>query len=254
MSEATVINQSSITSVHDNQTVANTETTVDVDTVTPAVSTDHILLTTGERVLHQTAMVPIYCANGSIISARILLDSASQQTFMTQRLAKQLNLPSQQKETLSISTFGSQGPQTMDTYVIHFTIITKEGTHMNLHANVLDQITSPIQRGPLPQTDLEFLQSITPEKLADIIPRSSKVATVDILVGSDYFWSIVDVGRITLPSGLLLLSSKLGYILTGKFMDPSSDVKANQLLACFVMTQMNQSVPVFFYLQQLMVW
>ena len=41
-----------------------------------------------------------------------------------------------------------------------------------------------------------------------------------------------------LPSDLLLLSSKLGYILTGK--DPEGDVKVNQLLSCFVMTQ---SVP-----------
>ena len=59
--------------------------------MTPAVNTDHMLLTSGERVLLQTAMVPICCANGSIISARILLDSASQRTFMTESLAKQLN-------------------------------------------------------------------------------------------------------------------------------------------------------------------
>ena len=90
---------------------------------------------------------------------------------------------------------------------------------------------------------MEFLQSITPGKLADVIPKSSEMATIDILVGSDYFWSIVEVGRIVLPSGLLLLSSKLGYLLTGKFMDPKREIKPNdQLSTCFVMTQMNQSV------------
>ena len=113
-------------------------------------------------MLLQTAMVPVCCANGSIISARILLDSASQRTFMTEKLVKQLNLPSQQKETLSISTFGSKGPQSIDMYVVHFTIIIKENSRVSLHANVLNQITSPVQRGPLQQSNLEFLQSITP--------------------------------------------------------------------------------------------
>jgi len=46
-----------------------------------------------------------------------------------------------------------------------------------------------------------------------------------------------------LPSGLLLLSSKLGYLLTGNFMDPNSDIHLSiQLSACFVMTQMIQSL------------
>ena len=192
-------------------------------------------------MLLQTAIVPVYCANGSIISARILLDSASQRTFMTERLAKQLNLPSQRKETLSISTFGSHGPQSIDTYVVNFTIITKKGSSMSLCANVLNQITSPIQRGPLQKADLEFLQSITSERLADVVPISAETAIIDILVGSDYFWNIVDVERIVLPSGLLLLSSKLGYLLTGKFMDPKVNTKPGdyQLSTCLVMTQMN---------------
>ena len=203
-----------------------------------------MLLTNGERVLLQTAIVPVYCTNGSIISARILLDSASQRTFMTERLAKQLNLPSQRKETLSILTFGSHGPQSIDTYVVNFTIITKKGSSMSLCANVLKQITSPIQRGPLQKVDLEFLQSITSERLADVVPISAETAIVDILVGSDYFWNIVDVERIVLPSGLLLLSSKLGYLLTGKFMNPKVNTKPgdNQLSTSLVMTQMNQSV------------
>ena len=91
-----------------------------------------------------------------------------------------------------------------------------------LHANVLPQITGPIQRGPLLEKDLEFLKIISPGKLADIIPESIS-ETVDILVGSDYFWNIVDNKRIVLPSGLFLLSSKLGYIVTGKYLDPTTD-------------------------------
>ena len=53
--------------------------------------------------------------------------------------------------------------------------------------------------------------------LADAIPYSSENATVDILIGSDYFWDIVELSdRISLPSGLYLVPSRLGYILTGR--------------------------------------
>ena len=42
---------------------------------------------------------------------------------------------------------------------------------MDLHANVLTQITSPIQRGPIQQLDLKFLQLISQEQLGDLIPE-----------------------------------------------------------------------------------
>jgi len=115
LSETTAVSQSTA----EYQPVVSTGTST-TNTVTSAVSTDHMLLTSGERVILQTALVPIYCSNGSIISARLLLDSASQRTFMTERLATKLGLPSQRKETLSISTFSSQCPHTIDTYVVHF--------------------------------------------------------------------------------------------------------------------------------------
>ena len=82
---------------------------------------------------------------------------------------------------------------------------------------MLEQITGPTQRGPLQNSDLEFLKVISSEALADNIPRISSSAGIDIFVGSDYLWSIMEGERVVFPSGLLLLSSKLGYILTGKY-------------------------------------
>ena len=55
-------------------------------------------------------------------------------------------------------------------YVVNF---TKKGSSMSLCANVINQVTSTIQRGPLQGADLEFLQLITSGKLADVIPTSA---------------------------------------------------------------------------------
>ena len=108
---------------------------------------------------------------------------------------------------------------------------------LTLSANVLQQITRPIQRGPLQSSDLEFLQVISSDTLADNIPKNSSLVDIDILVGLDYFWDIIGRERVALPSSLLLLSSssKLGYILTGKYCDPI-DIKdcEGQITACVV--------------------
>ena len=56
----------------------------------------------------QTANVPIQMAEGTLVMARVLLDSASHRTFMTEKLAKQLKLHSQCKELLSVLTFGAK--------------------------------------------------------------------------------------------------------------------------------------------------
>ena len=140
-----------------------------------SVNFEHALVTYGERVLLQTATVPIQTADGSTtILAKVLLDSFSHRTFMTDRLAKRLCLNSQRKEVLSVSTFAARGPQEVSPYVIHFNLMTKGGSCLSLHTNVINQITGPIKRGPLQSSDMEFSLSIAVDKLADTIPGDSE--------------------------------------------------------------------------------
>ena len=77
--------------------------------------------------------------------ACVLLDSASQRTFMTDCLAKQLKLVPEHRESLSVSIFGAEKASNIDTYVVHFRVKTKEGSHMLMFANVLNQITGNIK-------------------------------------------------------------------------------------------------------------
>ena len=60
-----------------------------------STTTTPSLLASGERVLLQTTTVLVQPPDGmASATARVLLDSASQHTFMTNNLAKQLNLRS----------------------------------------------------------------------------------------------------------------------------------------------------------------
>ena len=128
-----------------------------------------------------------------------------------------------------------QKPQNSNTYVVNFNTIIKDGSSISLHTNMLQQITSSIQQGPLYQGDVEFLPAISPERLTDDIILQTNSVAINFLVGSDYFWNIIDVDKITLPSKLLLLlSSKLGYLLTGRHSDPAKGEFTNNASSCMV--------------------
>ena len=137
-----------------------------------AAVVSNTLLAGGERVLLQTAQVTVCGKDGLWLQARVLMDSASHRTFMTEQMAQRLNLQSIRTELLSVSTFGTKRAQSLETYVVDFNLMTKQGSSILLHANVLKQITSPIQHGSLSQADIKFLQAIVPEQLATAFPHS----------------------------------------------------------------------------------
>ena len=205
-------------------------------------ATSPACLATGEQVILQTAYSTVSGEDGSSMDTRLLLDSGSQRTYMSERLARQLHLQPVLQEPLAVSTFGNTRPFTMDTYVVHFYLLLKDGSRLAMSANVVPNITGAIHRGPTPPEDEAFLRALSPEQLADHLPVSSDAASIDLLLGSDYFWNIVSADGIALPSGLLLVSSKLGYILTGKCRSFSSQ-PAKEVGTLFAQTQVLQSIP-----------
>ena len=82
------------------------------ETLNASVGTDQALIASGEKILLQTAVVPIQTADGSAtIMAKVLLDSASHRTFITDQLAKKLKLTCDREELLSVSTFAARTPR-----------------------------------------------------------------------------------------------------------------------------------------------
>ena len=67
---------------------------------------------------------------------------------------------------------------------------------MMLFANVLKQTMGSIQRSPLVQNDLEFLRALA----------TVESTTIDLLIGSDYFWDIKGE-KVVLPSGMFLVAT-----------------------------------------------
>ena len=156
--------------------------------------------------------------DGEQFPVRVLLDSGSHRTYMTKSLADRLGVKSLHKEQLAVCTFGSKHPHHLETLYVQFELPLHNGATMTMFANVLSgTITRPISRSPVQAQDMPMLTKMQ-HSLADELPSTTPTAPqrIDLLIGSDYYWNILESDRISLPSGLLLLSSRLGFILTGK--------------------------------------
>ena len=110
-------------------------------------STESVLISSGETVLMQTAKTDIRNPLTSVTqTVRILLDTGSHRSYITESLAKALNLKMGELTELSLVTFGSKKPQRYLTPTTKVDITLKDGSNCTITANVVPSITGNIQR------------------------------------------------------------------------------------------------------------
>ena len=101
-------------------------------------STESVLISSGETVLMQTAKTDIRNPLTSVTqTVRILLDTGSHRSYITESLAKALNLKMGELTELSLVTFGSKKPQRYRTPTTKVDITLKDGSNCTITANVL---------------------------------------------------------------------------------------------------------------------
>ncbi|MCP3662415.1 MAG: DUF1759 domain-containing protein, partial [Gammaproteobacteria bacterium] len=98
--------------------------------------------------------------------ARIFFDTGSQRTFITRKLASSLGLLSDGLDPLSIQTFAAEDPKCFDSHLVTFEAMLNNGSTLSLQANVLEKLTGTLQKAPLVQKDLDFLEKYPANYLA----------------------------------------------------------------------------------------
>ena len=174
------------------------------------------LMASEEMVLMQTASAVVQNTNKQYSeNIRILLDSGSYQSYITYDLAKKLKLDLGDEQEISLVTFGNDKPVTMRTPTATVVIPLKDGTCLKMTVNVVPKITGGIERLPM-NTDIFETHLLKDFELADTIPAQQENINIDMLLGNDYYLDVIEPFRVHLKSGLYLLGSKLGWILTGR--------------------------------------
>ena len=187
---------------------------------------------TKTNVLMQTATTTVKNVQGSSsMPVRLILDSGSQRTYVTEKLAKEIKLNLGPPESLSIATFGANQSTKLQCKSSKLQLHLKDRSVMSLDVTVVPSITGRITRTPLSQADAKFLRdSALEDKLADTIVTSAEVFQVDMLVGNDYYFDLLQPRKIDLGNGLYLFQSKLGWVFGGKVESKTEVVSEQNLL------------------------
>lgn len=108
---------------------------------------ENALISSGEFVLMQTARTEVRnTESNKSETVRLLLDSGSQRTSITENLAEKLKLKKTGEQEIKLATFGTESPKEIKTESTEISLKLKNDKYLNLSANTVPTISGTIQR------------------------------------------------------------------------------------------------------------
>ncbi|KYN30177.1 hypothetical protein ALC57_00365 [Trachymyrmex cornetzi] len=163
-----------------------------------------------QQVLLSTARVYVFDINGRQHSCRVLLDPGSQSNLVTKALVDKLHLSS---SVVNVPISGINQNKIHISQSITLVIQSRyNNKRFELNCLVLQKITECI-----PQTRMDTTRLKIPDclKLAD--EEYYKPGVIEVLIGADTFWQILQDDHIDLlPGQPRIQSTSLGWILGGR--------------------------------------
>ena len=161
----------------------------------------------------------------SSVSARIILDTGADNAFITTDMAQRIGAIQKGSEILAMAGFQEAKRKSKKYPIFEFDLALTDGRKMTISAYGTDSITCPFTKHVLDTAKNPLLTRIP---LAEPLCDHPEQVSIDVLIGSDYYYDIVNAERISLQDGLYLFDSKLGYVVGGRTSTDSKDV--SQLL------------------------
>jgi hypothetical protein len=181
-----------------------------------AIASSHVLLS--------TALVEVMCSNNKKIVLRALLDSGSQSSFLTESAKNKLGDSITTGNSSYVSGLNNTSLQIKERCNISITSMNKE-FHKKVMCLVVPHITDHLPNFEV-RSNLGISASLS---LAD--PNFSQPGEIDLLLGADVFWDIIETDRIKLGKNKpILQDSRLGWIVSGPIGD--CHIKGSQQIVC----------------------
>ena len=150
--------------------------------------TEQTATTTTTISLLKTAIAPI-SAEGLQISGNILFDEGSQRSFVTEEIAKRLNLKPIQSEHIAVAPFGAEYISAQHLSVAQINIETSTGCRIPISVLIVPFIAAPLQNSLRASiTGFPYLQGL---KLAHPITNEENFQ-ISVLIGADFYWTFVE--------------------------------------------------------------
>ncbi|XP_046988560.1 uncharacterized protein LOC124594240 [Schistocerca americana] len=159
---------------------------------------------------------------------RVLLDSASELSFISKGMAEKLKLKR------SKHSFPVKGINNAFAASVSYTCDVELSSRVNdfrvrTTCAVVDHVTSD-----LPASKIDTRSWSVPCNLPLADPEFNKPATVDIILGAEVFFDVVCKERLVKPGHPSLVETKFGWILSGRMPSVSCNMPRSTVTSCFV--------------------
>lgn len=145
--------------------------------------------------------------------ARLVLDTGSQRSYITDDLRTRLALVANGEQVMNIMTFGATRGERRTCKRVRVGLKLKDGHDMTLTFYSVPTICEPIVTHSV--TDYrEMFPYLRGLDLADETESTSEIE-VDILIGSDHYWDLITGKLRRGHAGPTAIQTKLGWVLSG---------------------------------------
>ena len=212
----------------------NSSRTVQAPAVNGRPSTMSMYVSTKTPTLLQTARVKVNAPNreSPVIDTRIVFDSGSQRSYISNKICEALGLKVERKERLVVKTFGAEG-RSQECGVVRLSVKTKAGSNVVLTLLAVSTICEPLVDQPLTfaTNHYSYLSGLD---MADSSDQNDHLE-VGILIGADYYWSLM-TGRIRKGrTGPTAVETDFGWVLSGPVKGLPTETTSVNLLSCHIL-------------------
>ncbi|KAJ8915309.1 hypothetical protein NQ315_014817 [Exocentrus adspersus] len=224
----------------ETNTTANSQKSNSNNTVSN-VSVSNCHYVQANNVLLSTALVNIYDASNNVHTCRVLLDSGSQSNIICQALCDKL------KVTTNTVKMNIAGINQVIAPVKHRCTVTFGSRYNNFTQSVTCLVLSSIC-DHLPSSVIDVTPLNIPPNLPLADPQFFNPSEIQLLLGAEYFYSLLRTGNIRLGSGLpTLQNSVLGWIISG----PTYPLNHDRVTKCFFsMPELQKQLAKFWELEE----
>ncbi|XP_071040020.1 uncharacterized protein [Parasteatoda tepidariorum] len=146
---------------------------------------------------------------------RILLDNGSQRSFLSERVANNLNLKPVAYEVLSVYSFGMQRATEKAYPVVEFEIFKKNTNfRTKIRTLVIPCITGVKVEPPDPKV-IEFMNKNKIDMADSYLEDNDNLLSIELLIGSDLFWEFLLNVKISINNRLCAIKTVLGWVISG---------------------------------------
>ncbi|KAL7743211.1 hypothetical protein ACLKA6_016339 [Drosophila palustris] len=156
-----------------------------------------------------TAWVNVRNAHGTFTACRVLLDSGSELSYVSERCIHALGIARSPSRILVSGISSVKAETTRGFSKLHLRSRVSDNT-LDATVHILGKITSPLARDRIDASSLEIFDKLP---LAD--PMFNTTSPIDILLGTDYVWAaFTGDKKLDSHGNVIAISSIFGWIIT----------------------------------------